>query len=57
MKKKIIIKIDKKLFRPNEVNNLMGDATKEKKILQWKAKTNFKSLVKNMCEEELKKNI
>ena len=55
--KKIIIKIDKKLFRPNEVNNLMGDATKAKKILQWKAKTNFKSLVKNMCEEELKKNI
>jgi GDPmannose 4,6-dehydratase len=53
--KKIIIKIDKKLFRPNEVGNLIGDATKAKKILKWRPKFNFKSLVKNMCEEELKK--
>lgn len=52
---KIIIRIDKKLFRPNEVDNLVGDATKAKKILKWRPKINFKSLVKNMCEEELKK--
>jgi len=52
--KKTIIKIDKKLFRPNEVNNLIGDATKAKKILKWKPKLNFQKLVENMCAEELK---
>jgi len=50
---KVIIKIDKKLFRPIEVNNLIGNSRKAKKILKWKPKINFKNLVKKMCVEEL----
>jgi len=50
---KEIIKIDKKLFRPNEVDSLIGDSRKAKKILKWKPKINFKNLVKKMCVEEL----
>ena len=36
--KKIIIAIDKKYFRPTEVNSLTEDATKAKKILGWQPK-------------------
>jgi GDPmannose 4,6-dehydratase len=54
MNRRYSSKIDKKLFRPNEVNNLIGDATKAKKILKWKPKLNFQKLVENMCAEELK---
>ena len=30
-----VIKIDKRYFRPSEVNNLLGDYTKAKKLLGW----------------------
>ncbi len=53
------IKIDKRYYRPAEVNNLIADITKAKKILGWKPKTTFKTLVKIMVkadiENELKK--
>ena len=32
--------IDKKYFRPNEVDNLIGNSSKAKKILNWKPKIN-----------------
>jgi len=53
-KKKIIIKIDKKYFRPNEVNYLLGDATKAFKALKFKPKFTFFDLVKDMIESDLK---
>ena len=52
--KKEIIRIDAKYFRPAEVDQLLGDPTKAKKILKWKPKTTFKQLVKIMLEEDLK---
>lgn len=53
--KKIIVKIDHKLFRPNEVNQSFGDSSKAKRVLNWKAKTNLEKLVKIMCDAELDK--
>lgn len=53
--KKIIIKIDPKYYRPAEVDLLLGDPTKAKKLLNWKSKTKFKELVKIMMEADLKK--
>ena len=53
---KKIIKINKKYFRPTEVNYLKGDYSKAKRLLKWKPKTNFKQLVNLMCEAELKRN-
>ena len=47
-----IIKIDKKYFRPNEVNSLMGNSSKAKKELNWKPKFNIKSLIKDMINYE-----
>ena len=50
-----IIGIDKKYYRPTEVNQLLGDATKAKKELGWEFKTPFKELVKLMVQSDWKK--
>lgn len=49
------IKIDKKLFRPAEVDELRGDASKAKKVLGWKPKVNFKELVRMMVEADIER--
>lgn len=51
---RVIIKINKKYFRPSEVNYLRGDSSKAQKELKWKPKTNLKKLVKIMIDEEIK---
>jgi GDPmannose 4,6-dehydratase len=53
--KKTIIKIDKGYFRPTDINELRGDAKKARKKLNWKPKTNFKSLVKEMVLNDINK--
>jgi GDPmannose 4,6-dehydratase len=53
--KKLIIEIDKRYFRPLEVESLLGDASKARKKLGWKPKYKFKSLVEEMVLEDLKK--
>jgi len=49
---KVLIEIDERYFRPAEVDFLLGDASKAKKILGWEPKIKFKELVKIMCEAE-----
>ena len=49
----IVIRISKKYFRPNEVDNLIGNANKAKKILKWKPKTNIRELIKEMLDYDL----
>lgn len=44
---------DKKYERPNEVNHLLGDPSKIKKILNWEPKIGFDELVKMMVEADL----
>ena len=46
----IVIKIDKRYFRPSEVQSLLGDASKAKEKLNWSPKTNLEELVKEMIE-------
>ena len=41
-----IIECDKKYFRPAEVDTLLGNASKAKKVLKWKPKISFDELVK-----------
>lgn len=48
------VEISKKHFRPNEVEYLLGDATRANKELGWYPKTSFKDLVKMMVEEDIK---
>ena len=54
LNKKNIISIDLRYFRPTEVDTLLGDYTKAKKILKWTPKNDIKSLVKDMVSEEMK---
>ena len=54
LNKKILIKIDKRYLRPNEIHNLQGDSSKALNHFKWKFKYTFKTLVKEMIEEELK---
>ena len=49
-----LINIDKDYFRPNELNYLKGNYNKAKKLLKWKPKINFKNLIKEMVEEDIK---
>jgi GDPmannose 4,6-dehydratase len=49
------IKIDNKLFRPNDKIILKANFSKAKKILKWKPTITFKSLVKEMVEYDLRK--
>ena len=44
---------DKRYYRPNEVEHLLGDPSKAKKELGWKNKTSFEHLVKKMVESDL----
>jgi GDPmannose 4,6-dehydratase len=52
-KKELIIKIDKKYFRPNEVNYLKGDSKKAFKKLKFKPKYSFLELVEDMINHDL----
>lgn len=49
---KVIIEIDPKYFRPAEVDLLMGDYSKAKKLLGWEPKTKFEDLVKLMADAD-----
>lgn len=48
------VKIDPKYFRPTEVDVLVGDASKAKRILKWKPKVKFEQLVKIMLNSDFK---
>jgi GDPmannose 4,6-dehydratase len=47
------VKMDEKFMRPAEVDLLIGDAAKAKKILGWEPKTSFKELVHMMVDSDL----
>tara|TARA_B100001029_G_scaffold179577_1_gene189657 strand:- start:14161 stop:15165 length:1005 start_codon:yes stop_codon:yes gene_type:complete len=47
--KRPVIKVDKRYFRPAEVESLLGDPTKAKEKLGWEPTTTFKQLVEDMC--------
>lgn len=50
----VLVKVDSRYFRPTEVEQLLGDATKAKTKLGWKHETAFPQLVKEMVASDLK---
>ena len=48
------IVVDKRLVRPAEVDTLLADYSKAKKILKWEPKTSFDDLIISMVEHDLK---
>ena len=50
---KLIIAVDKRYFRPTEVETLLGDSTKAKEKLGWKPKITFEEMVHEMMENDI----
>lgn len=48
-----VIKVDPDYYRPTEVDLLIGDASKAKKLLGWQPKYNLETLVKEMVQADL----
>ena len=53
-KKKLIIRVDSKYYRPLEINFLRGNPKKALKHLKYKLKYNLKDLVKDMLDSDIK---
>ena len=49
-----VIKIDPRYFRPTEVNELLGDASRARKKLGWVSKTSLEDLIGEMVEFDKK---
>ena len=50
---KVVVEVDPRYYRPTEVELLIGDATKARKLLGWVPKTTFGDLVKVMAKADL----
>jgi GDPmannose 4,6-dehydratase len=50
---KVRVAVDDRYFRPSEVDELLGDASKARSILGWKPKVTFDGLVKLMVDADL----
>ncbi len=52
----MLVEVDPKYFRPAEVDQLLGDPGKAKRLLGWNPqKTSFEDLVKLMVQHDMKK--
>jgi GDPmannose 4,6-dehydratase len=49
-----LVKIDSRYFRPTEVDLLLGDPAKARRVLGWQHKVSFPELVAEMVESDLK---
>ncbi len=49
----VVVSVDRRYFRPTEVDDLLGDPAKARKQLGWIPKTSFDDLVNEMVTEDL----
>jgi len=54
LKWKKYVSIDQRYFRPTEVNNLIADTRKVRKVFKWQPKVNFQDLVKIMIDADMR---
>ncbi len=48
------VKIDKKLIRPQDIDNLIGDSSKAKREIGWEPTVQYKDLIRMMVDDDLK---
>ena len=53
---RVLIYVSDKYFRPAEVDELLGDSTKARTLLNWKPKYDFNMLIKEMVESDCNVN-
>ncbi|RDU67602.1 GDP-mannose 4,6-dehydratase [Helicobacter didelphidarum] len=51
---KEVVAVDSRYFRPTEVDLLLGDSSKARKILGWKPKHDLQTLIKDMMQSDIK---
>ena len=51
---KVLVQIDKRYFRPTEVDYLEGDASKAKEKLNWVPKISLESMISEMVQSDIK---
>ena len=51
---KCIVEVDPRYFRPTEVDQLLGDPSKARNLLNWETKISFEDLVSEMVDSDLK---
>jgi GDPmannose 4,6-dehydratase len=49
----VLVEVDARYFRPSEVDHLLGDASKAKRVLGWEPRTSFAELVREMVAHDL----
>ena len=49
-----VVRVDRRYFRPTEVDDLLGDASKAKRKLGWQPEISFATLVADMVKSDLK---
>ena len=49
----VIVRVDPRYYRPTEVETLLGDPSKAKKLLGWSPKTSLQELIKEMVNADL----
>jgi len=49
------VRTDRALLRPAEVDHLVGDASKAKRVFGWQPKVTFEALIQMMVDEDLKR--
>jgi len=49
----VVIRVDPRYYRPTEVDLLIGDASKAKKVLNWELKYTLSSMIKEMVEADI----
>ena len=49
----VVMEIDSRYFRPSEVESLLGDSSKARKLLKWEPKNTFDDLVSDMIKNDL----
>jgi len=49
--------VDENFYRPAEVDLLVGDATKARKVLGWEPQVKFRDLVREMVQEDLRASV
>jgi GDPmannose 4,6-dehydratase len=49
------VRVDPGLLRPAEVDHLIGDASKAKRVLGWQPNVTFEALIRMMVDEDLKR--
>ncbi len=50
---RVLVEVDPRYFRPAEVDLLLGDPSKAKRVLGWEPKVTFRELVRTMVEADL----